>query len=199
MASPDHEAEHSSPASSAPASPASKAKLSDYQLKRQENIARKNELLLRLKNEAQLSGLVPSPKPAATSRKTKKRAADEPLLPVRTSARLRGVKAEGDTPKAEKTLQQAPERIAGKFTIAEIVQAKYDGTLKLDSHGNVGIHLPFDPTTAKETSDAELRTAIDEFAGLRLWANVDPTRTCYPSRSALLTVSDIKITPDRAV
>jgi hypothetical protein len=192
----------------------SKPEPSEYEKRRQENIARKNSLLRALQNQAQLSGLLaPSdPKPVAPRKTNKKRPAKEQIQPVRASPRLRGLKADTDVTvkrEAEETAERRQEeernnrrRVPGTLTAEEIYQRgglDANGSL-LDGLQGLSRQLPWDAKTAKETSDTELKSLIENFSKLSLWANVHPGCMCLaPLCNVLLTISDMKLTPERAV
>jgi hypothetical protein len=192
----------------------SKPEPSEYEKRRQENIARKNSLLRELQNQALLSGLLAprDPKPVAPRKTNKKRPAKEQIQPVRASPRLRGLKADTDVAvkrEAEETAERRQEeersnrmRVPGTLTAEEIYQRgglDANGSL-LDGLQGLGRQLPWDANTAKETSDTELKSLIENFSELSLWANVHPGCMCLtPLRNALLTISDMKLTPERAV
>jgi hypothetical protein len=163
----------------------------EYQQKRLEKIAKNHELLRGLQTDVRLSGLVLTenrPKPTVARKTARKREAKEPIQPVRTSARLRGLQADGAVAvkrEAEEAAGNADGgnkrmRVAGDLNVTDIITSgawDKNGRL-LEGLNGRGYELQFDPQSAKETSDAELRTLIENFGDLGLWQNVEPNSTC---------------------
>jgi hypothetical protein len=183
-----------------------KAELSEYERKRQENIAKTQALLRNLEQEAAQAGLAPTGKTSgATNAKPKpKRAAPkkpikkEEIVPRRTSSRLRGIEA--DSEKAKRKAEEEHEarreadkakrqRISDAFNFSDIVVAGKGW----DQSGNflsiVGPARPYERTfTAediKETTDKELKALRERMMGLELWETYEP--------------NEIKLTPERIV
>lgn len=181
-----------------------KVEVSEYERKRQENIAKTQALLRNLEMEAAQAGLAPTSK-AAASTKPKPRAkkpavkkeVKEEVVPRRTSSRLRGIEADSEKAKrkaeeehelrreAEKVKRQ---RVSDAFNFSDIVVAGKDW----DKNGNflsIGPAEPnvrtFDPDNVKETTDKDLRALREKFNGLELWEAYEP--------------NEIKITPERIV
>jgi WD repeat-containing protein 76 len=173
------------------------APVSDYERKRRENIAKNQELLRSLANKAELAGFIPSDsKPTAASRTPRKREA-KPIQPVRASARLRGFKADVAVT-AKREAEEAAERrnadernkrmrVSGDLNVTDIITSgAWDSNGRLlDGLHDRGFQPPFDPQSAKETSDTELRSVIEEFSGLSLWENVEPSSMCLTTFAIL--------------
>lgn len=183
----------------------------EYEQRRLEKIAKNHELLRSLQTDARLSGLILTenkPKPTAARGTVRKREAKEPIQPVRASARLRGLQADGTVAvkrEAEEAAGNADGnkrmRVGGDLNVSDIITSgawDTNGQLLKGLNGR-GYELPFDPQSAKETSDADLRRTIENFGDLGLWQNVEPNSTCDSILNAALTSSGIKVTPERAV
>ncbi|KAF2835179.1 WD repeat-containing protein [Patellaria atrata CBS 101060] len=176
--------------------------LSEYELQRQEKIAKNQELLRSLQLEAASSGLAPSKSRSATpSKSTKKKATPvkrvkEEILPRRTSSRLRGIVADSEVAKRkaeeEYTAVQEAERakrqrVSDDLNLGDIVV----GGKHWNQSGNflvgVGPARPnertFSVEDVKETTDKELKALREKMSGLELWEDYEPNR--------------IKITPER--
>ena len=177
--------------------------LSDYELKRQENIAKTQALLRNLEMEAAQAGLGPTNKArVSTSSKQKskkpapKKIKQEEIVPRRTSSRLKGIEADSDKAKrkaeeefvAIKEADRAKrQRISGAFNFSDITVVGKG----FDRGGNflsiVGPANPyertFDAEDVKETTDKELRALRERMSGLQLWEDYEP--------------NEIKITPER--
>ncbi|KAH9869220.1 hypothetical protein IAQ61_006425 [Plenodomus lingam] len=177
--------------------------LSEYERKRQENIAKTQALLRNLEMEAAQAGLGPTGKAqtsSVTSRAKSKKPApkkmkEEDLAPRRTSSRLRGIEADSEKAKrkAEEeyvALNEAHrakrQRVSDAFNFSDIVVAGKDW----DKNGNflsIGPANPyartFDYDDVKETTDKELRALRERMSGLELWEDFEP--------------NEIKITPER--
>jgi WD repeat-containing protein 76 len=179
------------------------AGLSDYELQRQEKIAKNQALLQQLQLDAQQTGIGPKPKPksstsAAQKRKraVEKKAKDEANGPRRTSARLQGIVADSEVAreKEEKDAEAVREeqRIKRQRVSEDInlVDAVVNGRT-WNRSGNwltaVGPAQPgertFTAQDVKDTSDKELRALRERMSGLQLWDGAEPNR--------------IKITPER--
>ena len=84
---------------------AKKAEVSEFERKRQENIAKTQALLRNLETEAAQAGLGPTSKAASTSRRKPKKATPakrvkvEDVTPRRTSSRLKGIEADSEKAK----------------------------------------------------------------------------------------------------
>jgi hypothetical protein len=185
--------------------PRKKVELSEYELKRQENIAKTQALLRNLEQEAAQAGLAPTSrtsaaaKPKAKPKKaTPKKQIKEEIVPRRTSSRLRGIEA--DSEKAKRKAEEEHEarrdadkakrqRISDAFNFSDIVVAGKGW----DQSGNflsvVGPAKPYERTftaeDVKETTDKELKALRERMTGLELWEAYEP--------------SDIKLTPERIV
>jgi preprotein translocase subunit Sec61beta len=185
--------------------PRQKVELSEYERKRQENIAKTQALLRDLEMEAAEAGLAPTSKATAAAKsksKSKKPAPKklikEEVVPRRTSSRLRGIEA--DSEKAKRKAEEEHEarrdadkakrqRISDAFNFNDIVVAGKGW----DQSGNflsiVGPAKPYERTftadDVKETTDKELKALREKMAGLQLWEAFEP--------------SQIKLTPERIV
>ncbi|KAL1793841.1 hypothetical protein ACET3X_007262 [Alternaria dauci] len=181
---------------------AKNVEISEYERKRQENIAKTQALLRNLEMEAAEAGLGPTSK-AKTSvpsrpkakKPAPKKIKQEEVAPRRTSSRLKGIVADSEVAKrkAEEeyvALQAADrakrQRVSEAFNFSDIVVAGKDW----DKNGNflsVGPADPyartFDYNDVKETTDKELRALRERMSGLTLWEDFEP--------------NEIKITPER--
>jgi hypothetical protein len=177
--------------------------LSEYERKRQENIAKTQALLRNLEMEAAEAGLGPTAKSRAAAKPKSKKPAPkkikvEDIGPRRTSSRLRGIEADSDKAKrkaeeeheARKEADKAKrQRISDAFNFSDIVVAGKGW----DQSGNflsiVGPANPyertFDPDDVKETTDKELKALREKMSGLQLWEGYEP--------------NEIKLTPERIV
>lgn len=182
-----------------------KVEPSEYERKRQENIAKTQALLRSLEQEAAQAGLAPTSRTTASAkskakpkRPAPKKIKQEELLPRRTSSRLRGIVADSEVAKrkAEEELDARREadkakrqRISDAFNFSDIVVAGKGW----DQSGNflsaVGPANPYERTftadDVKETTDKELRALREKMTGLQLWEDFEP--------------NEIKITPERIV
>lgn len=176
--------------------------LSEYERKRQENIAKTQALLRNLEMEAAEAGLGPTGRAkasVASKSKSKKPAPKkiklEEIAPRRTSSRLKGIEADSEKAKrkAEEeyvALNEAHrakrQRVSDAFNFNDIVVAGKDW----DKSGNFLSIGPTDPYARtfdfddiKETTDSELRALREKMSGLELWEDFEP--------------NEIKITPER--
>jgi WD40 repeat protein len=176
--------------------------LSEYERKRQENIAKTQALLRNLEMEAAQAGLGPTSKArTSTSSKPKskkpaaKKIKQEEVAPRRTSSRLKGIEADSDKAKrkaedeyiAIKEADRAKrQRISGAFNFSDIVVAGKDWN-RSGNFLSIGPANPyertFDAEDVKETTDKELRALRERMSGLQLWEDFEP--------------NEIKITPER--
>jgi WD40 repeat protein len=180
-----------------------KAGLSDYELQRQEKIAKNQALLQQLQLDAQQTGIGPKSKPKPSSaagqkrKKTvEKRIKEESNAPRRTSARLQGVVADSEVArkKEEKDAEafREEQRIKRQRVSEDInlVDAVVNGRT-WNRSGNwltaVGPAHPgertFSAQDVKDTSDKELKALRQRMSGLQLWEGAEPNR--------------IKLTPER--
>ncbi|KAF2711530.1 WD repeat-containing protein [Pleomassaria siparia CBS 279.74] len=180
-----------------------KVELSEYERKRQENIAKTQELLRNLEMEAAQAGLAPTSRSTASSRpKSKpkkpapKKIKEEDVGPRRTSSRLRGIEADSETAKrkaeeeydARKEADRAKrQRVSDAFRFSDIVVAGNEW----DQDGKFASIVPpakpyqrtFNADRVKETSDKELKALRQNMMGLQLWETYGPNQ--------------IKLTPER--
>lgn len=178
------------------------AGLSDYELQRQEKIAKNQALLKQLQLDAQQTGIGPKarkPAPAAGQKRKKaveKKVKVEDVGPRRTSARLQGIIADSEVARQkeekEAVVFQEQQRIKRQRVSEDInlADAVVNGS-SWDRHGNflrgVGPAMPgertFTAQDIKETSDKELKALRERMSSLQLWEGAEPSR--------------IKITPER--
>ncbi|KAF2402356.1 WD40 repeat-like protein [Trichodelitschia bisporula] len=176
-------------------------KISEYERKRQETIAKNKALLRSLALDAAATGLAPKPSPAAAAKKSvvkRKPAAPkikEEVVPRRTSSRLRGLAADSEGAK-----RKAEEELQARETAATAKRQRVGRNLGVDDMlvsgkgwdtGGVLAGLgparayerTFDETDVKETTDKELKALREKMSGLELWKGIEPNR--------------IKVTPER--
>jgi hypothetical protein len=182
-----------------------KVELSEYERKRQENIAKTQALLRNLEMEAAEAGLAPTARSAASAKaKSKpkkpapKKIKQEEIVPRRTSSRLKGIEADSETAKrkaeeehdARREADKAKrQRISDSFNFSDIVVAGKGW----DQSGNflsiVGPAKPyertFDADDVKETTGGDLKALRERMNHLELWEDFEP--------------NEIKITPERIV
>ena len=178
--------------------------LSEYELQRQEKIAKNQELFKQLQLEAASTGLGPKAakknNTSAAGQKRKKPAEKKVKIentgPVRTSARLQGIIADSEVArqKEEKDAEvfQEQQRIKRQRVSEDIklVDAVVNGKT-WNRSGNwltaVGPAQPgertFTAQDVKDTTDKELRAVRERMSKLQLWEGAEPNR--------------IKITPER--
>lgn len=179
-----------------------KEALSDYELARQEKIAKNQQLLQQLQLDAQQTGIGPKQKakPSSTAGQKRKRPAVERVKkeqePRRTSARLQGIVADSEVARqkeekeAEKFQEEQRARRQRVSDDIDLHHALVNGAT-WDRSGNwvsrVGPANPgqrtFTPQDVKDTTDKELRALRERMSGLQLWEGAEPNR--------------IKITPER--
>ncbi|KAF9733287.1 hypothetical protein PMIN06_008764 [Paraphaeosphaeria minitans] len=180
-----------------------KAAMSEYERKRQENIAKTQALLRNLEMEAAQAGLGPTAAKSASTSKTSKpkkpapkKIKQEEVAPRRTSSRLKGIEADSETAKrkaeeehearreADKVKRQ---RISDAFNFGDILVAGKAGDAMTSLLNVVGPANPyertFDEDDVKETTDKELRALREKMSGLELWPEYEP--------------NELKITPER--
>lgn len=184
-----------------------KVEMSEYERKRQENIAKTQALLRNLEMEAAQAGLAPTSRSTAAAKArakatpkkpTPRKVKQEEVVPRRTSSRLRGIEADSSVAKrkaeeeydarmeADKAKRQ---RISDDYRLSDIVVAGKGW----DQSGNflslVGPAKPYERTfsveDAKETTDKELKALRGKMSGLQLWETYEPPQ--------------IKLTPERIV
>ncbi|KAF2796558.1 WD repeat-containing protein [Melanomma pulvis-pyrius CBS 109.77] len=180
-----------------------KVELSEYERKRQENIAKTQALLRNLEMEAAEAGLAPTSRSGASTRpKTKakkpapKKIKQEEVAPRRTSSRLKGIEADSETAKrkaeeeydARREADRAKrQRVSDAFRFSDIVVAgqEWDQDGKFSSI--VAPAKPYQRTFStdrvKGTTDKELKALRERMMGLQLWETYGP--------------SQIKLTPER--
>lgn len=180
-----------------------KVELSEYERKRQENIAKTQALLRNLELEAAQAGLAPTAKTATSAKPKPKKPApkkikQEEVVPRRTSSRLKGIEADSDKAKRKAEEEHEARREADKAKRQRISDAYNFNDIVVagkgwDTNGNflsiVGPAKPyertFDEQDVKETTDKELRVLREKMSGLELWPEFEP--------------NELKITPERIV
>jgi hypothetical protein len=176
--------------------------ISEYERKRQENIAKTQALLRNLEMEAAEAGLGPTGK-AKTSMPSRQKAKkpapkkikQEEVAPRRTSSRLKGIVADSEVAKRKAedeyvAIREADrakrQRVSDAFNFSDIVVAGKDWN-RSGNFLSVGPADPyartFDYNDVKETTDKELRALRERMSGLTLWEDFEP--------------NEIKITPER--
>ncbi|KAF1357820.1 WD repeat-containing protein [Lizonia empirigonia] len=181
---------------------AKKAEVSDYERKRQENIAKTQALLRNLEMEAAQAGLGPTAKASASTKPRTKKAAParkvkvEDVGPRRTSSRLKGIEADSEKAKRKaedeyvaikKADSAKRQRISDAFNFGDITVVGKTW----DQSGNflriVGPANPYERTfdleDANETTDEDVKELRERMSGLQLWEDFEP--------------NEIKITPER--
>ena len=173
--------------------------LSEYEIARQEKIAKNQQLLQQLQLDAAQTGIAPKskPKPVSTAGQKRKKPVEKVKEePRRTSARLLGIVADSEVArqKEEKETERYHEeqRIKRQRVSEDInlVDAVVNGRT-WNRAGNwltaVGPADPgkrtFDADDAKSTTDKDLRALRERLGKLELWSGAEPNR--------------IKITPER--
>jgi WD40 repeat protein len=179
-----------------------KAGLSDYEVARQEKIAKNQALLQQLQLDAQQAGLSvkPKSKPSSTSGQKRKREVKKEIKvedgPRRTSSRLKGIVADSEVARqkeekeAEAFVEQQKAKRMRVSDDINLTDAVVNGRT-WNRAGNwltaVGPANPgertFDEQDVKETTDKELRELRERMSGMELWEGAEPSR--------------IKITPER--
>ena len=178
-----------------------KSELSDYELQRQEKIAKNQALLKQLNLEAASAGVAPKPKPANSATPHKRRVPPKKVTqdlggPRRTSSRLQGIvadsevakrKAEEEREAIEEANRAKRQRVSDDFNLGDIVVAGKSWNQSGNFLRNVGPANPgqrtFNAQDVRETTDKELRALRQRMSGLQLWEGFEPNR--------------IKITPER--
>ncbi|WPH00530.1 WD40-repeat-containing domain protein [Acrodontium crateriforme] len=178
------------------------AGLSEYELARQEKIAKNQALLQQLQLDAQTAGLGPKAKSksSSTASQKRKRPAErkvkEEVAPRRSSARLQGIVADSEVAhqKAEAEAEAFQEqqrvkrlRVSGDIDLGDAVVGGQGWNRAGNWPSIVGPANPgertFDAQDIKETNDKELREMRQRMSGLKLWEGAEPSR--------------IKVTPER--
>jgi hypothetical protein len=178
-----------------------KSEPSEYERKRQEQIAKNKALFDNLALDALQSGLAPSAakKKAAAVSKPKpkpKPKVKEEVVPRRTSSRLLGIVADSEVAKRkaeeERGLIEAEhrakrQRVSGDLYAKDILVSSNNWDINGNFLSAVGPAMPyertFDEQDIKETTNKELRELRERMSGLQLWEDVEPNK--------------IKITPER--
>jgi hypothetical protein len=174
--------------------PRATAALSEYEQKRQEQIAKNKALFQNLNLAAAASGLAPkrpaAPKPLSakrTSRQSDASKGKENQEPQRKSLRLQNIQPDNEV--AKRKMEDAYER---RIEEERAKKRRRSGDLNLsdiitsgDNWNSTGNFLrgvaparpyvrSFDLETAKETTDKEVRQAVERLSGLKLWEDVEP-------------------------
>lgn len=173
-----------------------KTEISEYEQRRQANIAERDALLKRLALDAASVGLAPKSAPKAStsaSRPSKKRVpavkVKEEITPRRTSSRLAGLTADSEVAKRKaeveyEAVQEAArakrQRVSGNLDLKDIVVAgkEWDKTenflVDVVSRGARPYERTFGETDVHETSDTELRALREKMSGLELFEGFEP-------------------------
>lgn len=177
------------------------AGLSEYELARQEKIAKNQALLQQLQLDAQHTGIGPRsrPKPSSSTGQKRKRPAEkkikEEVVPQRRSARVQGIVADSEVARqkleadAEVFAEQQRtrrQRVSGDISLGDAVVAgnwdRKGNWLRNVAPANPG-ERTFSDQDVRETSNKELKELRERISGLQLWEGAEPNR--------------IKITPER--
>ena len=178
--------------------------LSDYEIQRQENIAKNQALLKELQLNAASAGVAPKKSSSraqgnsssAKKPQPKRVKKEEEFQPRRTSSRIRGIVADSEVAKRKweeeevaireeerkKKLRRSDEFKVGDAMIAGAEWNKSGNWLRDVKPANP-YERTFTEDDVSKTSDKELRSLREKLSGLRLWADYEPSR--------------IKITPER--
>ena len=179
--------------------------LSEYEQQRQENIAKRDNLLKQLALDARTAGLGPAPKPkpppakpTSHKKKTPVKKVKEEIRPTRTSSRLAGLTADSEVAKrkaedeyvaAQEQARAKRQRVSGDLDLSD-VQVAGKGWDKSENfivdvvaRGARPYERTFDDSEIKETTDKELRSLREKMSGLELYDGFEPNR--------------IKIVPER--
>ncbi|KAI9787644.1 MAG: hypothetical protein M1839_000175 [Geoglossum umbratile] len=184
-----------------------KTEVNEYELQRQENIAKNQALLRELQLNAAKQGLGISSKPAASalpksnsSKSHKKKAPPQKIVngnvPRRTSSRLAGLTADSEVAKRKAEEEYAAmqdaakakrQRVSGALDLTDIVVAgkQWDKSenFLIDVSRGKRFERTFTERDVKETTDAELRDLREKMSGLGLYEGFEP--------------NNIKIVPER--
>lgn len=176
--------------------------LSEFEKQRLANIAERDALLRKLTLEAQSAGLFSkaSPKsPAGDGSKPKKKAPakkakqeNEPPVPRRMSARLRGLTADSEIAKrkadeeyeaAQRAEQAKRMRKSDSYSFNDMLVSGQ----KLSGDSLIGVDMvtkgvakPYERTFGEEdikkTTDKDLKALREQMSGLKLWEPWEPNR-----------------------
>lgn len=174
--------------------------LSEYELARQEKIAKNQALLKQLQLDAQQTGIGSKPKPSTTAgqkrKKPQEKKVKEDIVPRRSSRRLQGIVADSEVAR-QKQEEEAEafqeQQRAKRMRVSDdinLVDAVVNGRtwnkagnwLTAAGPANPG-ERTFDVQDVKDTTDKELREIRERMSNLQLWEGAEPNR--------------IKITPER--
>ena len=197
--------------------------LSEYERKRQETIAKNQQILRDLQLNAAQAGLAPKARSsntsAAGSKKKPKPVAKpkEPPIATRSSSRLRGIVADSDVAKrkaedeveAQQLVERAKrQRVTGDLNVDDILLSGKTWDMKGNFLSTVGPAQPyertFDPQRSKKTSSKELSALRERLGGLQLWEDIEPSRikitperiyalTCHPTTDKALVFAGDKV------
>jgi WD40 repeat protein len=175
--------------------------LSDYELARQEKIAKNQALLKQLQLDAQQTGIGGKPKPTATAgqkrkKPQEKKIKEEVAAPRRSSRRLQGIVADSEIArqKQEEEAEAFQEhQRAKRMRVSDDINLD-DAIVNGRTWNRAGNWLTavgpanpgertFDQQDVRDTTDKELREVRERMSGLQLWEGAEPSR--------------IKITPER--
>ena len=170
--------------------------LSEYEQKRQANIAERDALLKQLALDAANVGLAPKPTARHSTngtnshkKKTPVRKIKEEILPRRTSSRLAGLTADSEVAKrkvedeyvaVQEAAKAKRQRVSGALDLSDIVVAgkEWDKSenflVDVVSRGAKPYERTFGEAEVKETSDKELRSLREKMSGLELYDGFEP-------------------------
>ena len=171
------------------------AEINEYELQRQEKIAKNQALLRQLQLDAASAGVAPkkaaktsTPNKDAKKRKPVQKIKEE-VVPRRTSSRLKGIVADSEVAKRKadeeaEAIQQAArakrQRVSDDLNLGDVVVAgrhwdQSGNFLSLVGPANPG-ERTFDAKDIKDTTDKELKALRERMSGLQLWEGFEPNR-----------------------
>jgi len=174
--------------------------LSDYELARQEKIAKNQALLKQLQLDAQQAGIGGKAKPTSTTATKRKRPVEkkikEEVAPRRSSRRLQGIVADSEVARQkqeEEAVAFQEHQRAKRMRVSDDINLD-DAIVNGRTWNRAGNWLTavgpanpgertFDVQDVKDTTDKELREVRERMSSLQLWEGAEPSR--------------IKITPER--
>lgn len=176
--------------------------LSDYEIARQEKIAKNQALLQQLQLDAQQTGLGGKPKPSSTAGQKRKKppqekkVKDEAAAPRRSSRRLQGIVADSEVARQkqeEEAVAFQEHQRAKRMRVSDDINLD-DAVVNGGAWNRAGNWFTgvapanpgertFDAQDIKDTTDKELRELRERMSNLQLWEGAEPNR--------------IKITPER--
>jgi len=167
--------------------------LSDYELARQEKIAKNQALLKQLQLDAQQTGIGGKPKAASTTAAKRKRPVEkkvkEEVAPRRSSRRLQGIVADSEVARQkqeEEAVAFQEHQRAKRMRVSDDINLD-DAIVNGRTWNRAGNWLTavgpanpgertFDVQDVKDTTDKELREVRERMSGLQLWEGAEPSR-----------------------